>query len=86
MAISFRLRGLTFEAISRSKPTMKACKLVQVLDSSLLASEVWTQALKKALRGALAEASGHGIGMEHVSWLTLFQQSPFVVTLQTRWR
>ncbi|CAE7218532.1 phr [Symbiodinium necroappetens] len=45
VAISFRLRGLTFEAIS--KPTMKA--------------------LKKALRGALAEASGHGIGMEHVA-------------------
>eukprot|EP00439_Symbiodinium_sp_Y106_P063729 s2127_g9.t3 len=47
VAISFRVRGLTFETISRSKPTLKA--------------------LKKAFRGALAAASGHGIGMEHVA-------------------
>ena len=74
MAISFKIRGVTLEPLLQAKPLMKvACDNPVILLQATGRADhrAWMgmafapKATKKALRAALAQECGQGIGTEH---------------------
>ena len=70
MAISFKLRGISLEPLLQAKPLMKVAPAPAMPAPKFKAERGIFRAVKatkKALRAALAQECGQGIGTEHVS-------------------
>ena len=73
VAISFKIRGVTLEPLLQAKPLMKACpKILRGVEQTLVghgghfsSMALAPKATKKALRAALAQECGQGVGTEH---------------------